>query len=69
MLLETFTLFRHPTSATEATDLMTKVVARYPQVEGAVAIHDEVLAGGYGSARPIRGFTETGRVSRARGLG
>jgi hypothetical protein len=66
MLLETFTLFRHPTSAT---DLMTKVVAFYPQVEGAVAIHDEVLAGGYGSARPIRGFTETGRVSRARGLG
>lgn len=45
MLLETFTLFRHPASATE---VMTKMVARYPQVEAVAAIHDKVRSGGSG---------------------
>jgi type I restriction enzyme, R subunit len=45
MLLETFTLFSHPASATA---VLTKVVARYPQVEGVAAIHDKVRAGGTG---------------------
>lgn len=43
MMLETFTLFRHPASATE---VMTKMVARYPQVEATAAIHDKVRHGG-----------------------
>lgn len=37
-MLETFTLFRHPTSA----DPVSKTVARYPQVEAAIAIYDKV---------------------------
>jgi type I restriction enzyme, R subunit len=45
MLLETFTLFRHPASPTE---VMTKMVARYPQVEGVAAIYDKVRGGGSG---------------------
>jgi type I restriction enzyme R subunit len=45
MLLETFTLFRHPAAAT---DVMTKIVARYPQVEAAAAIDDKVRRGGSG---------------------
>ncbi len=45
VLLETFTLFRHPASATE---VMTKMVARYPQVEAALAIDDKVRTGGPG---------------------
>jgi type I restriction enzyme R subunit len=44
-LLETFTLFRHPASATE---VMTKMVARYPQVEAVAAIHDKVRSGSSG---------------------
>lgn len=42
LLLETFTLFRHPTSATAQS---YKLVARYPQVEGAYAIHAKVVGG------------------------
>ncbi len=45
MLLDTFTLFRHPASAAE---VMTKMVARYPQVEAAAAIDDRVRRGGKG---------------------
>jgi type I restriction enzyme R subunit len=45
VLLETFTLFRHPAAATE---VMTKIVARYPQVEAALAIDDKVRSGGPG---------------------
>ena len=42
LLLETFTLFRHPKSATARS---YKMVARYPQVEGAYAIHAKVVGG------------------------
>jgi type I restriction enzyme R subunit len=45
LLLETFTLFRHPSAAAE---VMTKMVARYPQVEAAAAIDDRVRCGGKG---------------------
>ena len=44
-MLETFTLFRHPASAA---DVMTKMVARYPQVEAVAAIDDKVRRGGKG---------------------
>lgn len=65
ILLETFTLFRHPTSAT---DLMTRVVACYPH-RGRGGDPRRGLSRWVRQREAYTWFTETGRVSRARGLG